>query len=118
MSACNAFRLQVNDKIASTSPIFSTPRERRLWAWTLIVVAAIYSTLGLVRTLAGVLRDNGLLNTSFVLTMFLVGTAVVALALKARPRGYEISVALGIVATCFLVFLWMTIPEERTHLIE
>ena len=36
---------------------FSSERERRLWAWTLAVVVAIYSTMGLARTLAGALRD-------------------------------------------------------------
>ena len=33
--------------------LFSSERERRLWFWTLAVVAAIYSTLGLAATLEG-----------------------------------------------------------------
>ena len=36
---------------------FTSERERRLWAWTLAVVVAIYSTLGLARTLAAVLAE-------------------------------------------------------------
>ena len=40
------------------SPLFASKRERRLWAWTLAVVATIYSTLGLARTLAGSWGDS------------------------------------------------------------
>jgi hypothetical protein len=99
-------------------PLFSSVRERRLWVWTLSVVAAIYSTLGLATTLAGALRDRGLLAAAFVLGMFLVGAAIVALALKARPGGAEIGVVLGVAAAYLLVFLRMAIPVERSHLIE
>ena len=66
---------------------FTSPRERRLWFWTLLVVAAIYSTLGLVQPLAGVLRERGLLGGLFMLGMLLVGAAILTQGLKARPRG-------------------------------
>lgn len=99
-------------------PLFSSVRERRLWAWTLAVVVAIFSTLGLAWTLAGALRDRGLLDAAFVLGMLLVGAAIVTLALKTRPGSAEIGIALGVAAAYFLVFVRMAIPEERTHLIE
>ena len=51
--------------------LFSSARERRLWLWTLAVVMAIYSALGLARTLAGALREHGLLGASFPLVSFL-----------------------------------------------
>ena len=38
---------------------FTSDRERRLWLWTLAVLVAIYSSLGLAGTLVGALRDNG-----------------------------------------------------------
>ncbi len=103
--------------------LFSSARERRLWVWTLAVVLAIYSTLGLARTLAGALREHGLLGpsfplVSFLLAMALVGATVVAHGLKARPGGAEITVALGVTAAYLLVFLRMVGPEERSHLIE
>ena len=103
--------------------LFSSDRERRLWLWTLAVVLAIYSTLGLARTLAGALREHGLLGpafplVSFLLAMSLVGATVVAHGLKARPGGAEIAVALGVTAAYLLVFLRMVGPEERSHLIE
>ena len=103
--------------------LFSSDRERRLWLWTLAVVVAIYSTLGLARTLTDALRENGLLGpafplVSFLLAMSLVGATVVAHGLKARPGGVEIAVALGVTAAYLLVFLRMVGPEERSHLIE
>ena len=103
--------------------LFSSDRERRLWLWTLAVVAAIYSTLGLARTLAGALREHGPLDASFdlvafVLSMLLVGATIVTQGLKKRPGGAEIAVALGVAAAYLLVFLRMVSLEERTHLIE
>ena len=102
--------------------IFSSARERRLWLWTLAVVVAIYSTLGLAATLAEVLREHGLLQPAsvvlFLLGMLLVGATIVTQGLKARPGGAEIAVALGVTAAYLMVFLRMAILEERTHLIE
>lgn len=98
--------------------LFSSAKERRLWAWTLAVVVAIYSTLGLARTLAGVLRDRDLIAASFALGMLLVGATIVALALKTRPGGVEIGVALGVACSYFMVLFRMAVPEERSHLIE
>jgi len=97
---------------------FSSDRERRLWAWTLAVVLAIYSTLGLAPTLTGALRNRGLLGAFFVLGMLLVGATIFTQGLKTRPRGAEIGVALGVIAAYLMVFVRMSIPEERTHLIE
>ena len=55
--------------------LFASGRERRLWVWTLAVVVAIYSTLGLTGTLAEWLREHGFLDAAvfFLLGMFLVG---------------------------------------------
>ena len=99
--------------------VFSSNRERRLWLWTLAVVAAIYSTLGLAATLDGVLSDRGLIDASFGWGLMLVLAAIVVQALKLRPGGAEIGVALGVVAAYLMVLLRMAIPAaERTHLIE
>ena len=98
--------------------LFTSHRERRLWLWTLVVLVAIYSTLGLVSTLAGELRDRGLIEASFWLGLFLIGAAIVMQGLKRRPGGAEIGVALGVAGAYLIAFLRMTSPEERTHLIE
>ena len=101
--------------------VFSSDRERRLWLWTLAVVATIYSTLGLARILAEALREHGLLESSFSVGVFLLGMILVAATVvthgvKVRPA--QIVVALGIAAVYLMVFFRMAIPEERTHLIE
>ena len=69
--------------------LFSSRRERRLWLWTLAVVAAIYATLGLTGSLAEALREYGLLNAAvfFLLGMFLVGATIVTQGIKVRPAG-------------------------------
>ena len=103
--------------------LFSSRRERRLWAWTLLVVVAIYSTLGLAWSLAGVLRDSGVVDQSlsvlmFLIGMVLVGATIVTRGLKVRPGGVEIAVALGVATAYFMVFVRIAILEERSHLIE
>ena len=100
------------------SPRFTSDRERRLWAWTLAVVAAIYSTLGLARTLAAALGDSSLGAALFMLCCLLVLAAVVTQGLRTRPGGAEIGVALGVAAAYILLFVRMAIPTERSHLIE
>ncbi len=96
---------------------FASRRERRLWAWALVVVVAIYATLGLTSTLVGMLDNQELLAVAFLACMFLVGATVVTQGLKTRPRGVEIGVALGIAVVYLMVFVRMAIPE-RSHLIE
>ncbi len=98
--------------------LFTSRREKRLWIWTLVVVATIYSTLGLARTLVGVLRDRDLLDGFFVLGLLLIGAAILTQGLKTRPGGAEICVALGVAAIYLLVFARIASAEERTHLIE
>lgn len=98
---------------------FTSSRERRLWAWALAVVVAIYSTLSLARTLAAALNDSGFIGVGlFLLGCLLVLATIVTQGLKTRPGGAEIAVALGVAAAYLLVFVRMTIPTERSHLIE
>ncbi|MCP4423975.1 MAG: VanZ family protein [Chloroflexi bacterium] len=100
-------------------PLFTSVRERRLWLWTLAVVAAIYSTLGLASRLAGALRNRGLIDEFFFFCFLLVLAAILTQGLKTRPRGIEIGVGLGVAAAYLFVFARMAIPAaERTHLIE
>ncbi len=97
---------------------FTSDRERRLWLWTLAVVVAIYATLGLARTLAGVLGHSALGGGLFILGCLLVLATIVTQGLKTRPSTAEIGVALGVAAAYLFVFVRMTVPAERTHLIE
>lgn len=73
-------------------PLFSSVRERRLWAWTLAVVVAIYSTLGLTTTFVEVLRNRELFDGTFIVGFLLIWVAILTQGLKVRPRGTEIGV--------------------------
>ena len=111
-------KLRMTSDEATPSSLFTSRRERRLWVWTLVVVVAIYSTLGLARTLAGILRDEGLLVAAFASGMVLVGATVLVLGLRRRPGPAQIGIALGIATAYYMVMVRMALPEERTHLIE
>lgn len=103
----------------TTTPLFTSKRERRLWLWTLVVVAAIYSTLGLAGTLAEVLREHRLLPSAMLFLMFLTVAAIVGSGLRRRPGRREIWVSLGVAAVYGMVMVRMAgSPAERTHLLE
>ncbi len=92
-----------------------------MWLWVLVVMAAIYATLGLAQTLAQALEERGLLDISiglFLLCMFLVGVTILTQGLRVRPGGAEVAVVIGVVTAYLLVLTRMTVPTERSHLIE
>jgi VanZ family protein len=98
---------------------FTSERERRLWLWILIVMAAIYSSLGPSQTVAAWLREHNLLRVALGAAV-LVGAAVVAWRwAKTRPGWRALGVGFGVT----FAYLWALArvgvpPEERTHLIE
>ncbi len=99
-------------------PAFTSAREKRLWAWTLAVVVAIYSTLGLARTLVDQLGSDFVSVWLFLLGCILVLATVITQGLRVRPSGTEIGVALGVAAAYLLVVVRMAVPTERSHLVE
>ncbi len=99
-------------------PAFTSARERRLWAWTLAVVVAIYSTLGLARTLVDQLGSDFLSVWLFLLGCLLVLATVITQGLRVRPSGAEIGIALGVAAAYLLIVVRMAVPTERSHLVE
>lgn len=99
-------------------PVFTSAREKRLWAYTLAVVVAIYSTLGLARILVDELGSNFLSVWLFLLGCILVLATVITQGFKVRPGGMEIGIALGVAAAYLLFFVRMAVPTERSHLVE
>lgn len=97
--------------------IFTSNRERNLWVWAAATLFAIYASLGFVPRLVGLL-DDATLSNAFWVGLFLVMLTILTQGLKARPRGIEIGVGLGIAAVYLLIALRFTIPAERSHLIE
>lgn len=101
------------------TPLFTSTRERRLWLWSLAVVAAIYSTLGLAGSLAARLRDNNLMGAAVLVLMILTVATIVGSGLRRRPGRRELWVGLGLTAVYGMAVLRMGVgPEERTHLFE
>ena len=99
--------------------LFTSKRERRLWLWTLAVLVAIFSTLGLAGTLAETLRNRGMLDDFFFFCFILVLVIILAQGLTTRPGVIDLAVVVGVAIVYFMVFLRMGIPiAERTHLIE
>ena len=90
---------------------FASRRERRLWLWTLATVVAIYSTLGLTGTLAGVLRDRDLLDATFFFVFLVLEASIVVIALRSRPGVTEFGVLLGVIAVYLLAFSRMASTE-------
>ncbi len=100
---------------------FTSDRERRLWRWTLAVIAAIYATLPFAGALAQVLIERRVLDAAFAFAFTLVVIAIAGIALKRRPAvgQREIWVALGLIAVYAMVVVRMGIgPAERTHIFE
>ena len=98
---------------------FTSRRERRLWIWTLVVIIAIYTTLGFAGTLAAYLRARNMLNNSFFAAFLIVVAVIAGSGLIQRPRWREILAALGILAVYVtMVFRLFVRAEERTHLFE
>lgn len=105
-------------RVLSSESFFASRRERRLWLWTLAVVAATYSTIGLAGTLAGAVSED-VLGGGFFICLLLVMAIIVTQGLRTKPGRAEFGLALGIVVVYFLMFARMNMsPAERTHLLE
>lgn len=99
--------------------LFSSVREKRLWLAALLVLVAIYATLGFSGSLAGYVRDRNLLTPFFILGLFMVLGTILTHGLKTKPKGMEIVTGLGIVAAYLLLFTRISVPEDaHGHLVE
>ena len=98
--------------------LISSAREKQLWTWVLIVVLAIYASLSLELSIANTLIEGGLITPFYIVGMLLIVATAVTQGFSLRPRGLEITVALCIVASYLFLLTRLSIPQERTHLIE
>ena len=97
--------------------LFSSRRERRLWLWTLAVVALIFASLGFSGRLVDLLNDDTAGAVAFSLALLLVAATILTDGLQSRPTRVEVAVAFGMAAVILMVFLRLTLAE-RSHLIE
>lgn len=98
--------------------LFSSARERKLWYWAGVACAVIYASIWLAGSLAGFLRDRGWISNTIWLVLFLVALAVLINGIRSRASGFEVVIWIGLFAVYLMVMLRMTLPEERSHLIE
>ena len=98
--------------------LFTSDRERRLWLWTLVVLAAIYASLGFAGTLVMALRERNLLRISFAALVLVLVVVFAVQWIRKRPGWSEIGVAIGVALAYWIAFLRIENPAERTHLLE
>ncbi len=103
---------------ASPGTLFTSPRERRLWLWTMAVMVAIYSTLAPAAGLVAALRAHNLLRVSMAAVLLVVTGVLVVRWARTQPGRREGAVALGVAAVYVTALIRMPSPEERTHLFE
>ena len=99
---------------------FRSKRERRLWLLLVIVMAAIYASLGYAPAIAEILRERNDLTDTMVFVFFVTLVVISILFVKRRPGRAEIAVGVGILIVYLMAWLRIGIgtPEERTHLFE
>lgn len=97
---------------------FTSKRERKLWYWAGVVMSVIYASIWLAGSVAEVLRERGWISNTIWLVLFMVALAVFINGIRRRPSIFEIVLWIGLAAVYLMVMLRMTLPEERSHLIE
>ena len=101
-------------------PFFSSKRERRLWMALVIVLAAIYATLGQAPAIVAALGE-GILNSvgnNLVFAIIVILVVVPVFFIDKRLAREEIAVGFGILTVYLLAWLRLGSWEERTHLFE
>lgn len=97
--------------------LFTSSREKKLWLWVLVVIAAIFSTLFIGQPLFKLLANQNLQAAYFLLGMALVGATIIVHGLKTKSSKFEISLWLGLAGVYTMLFLRLGLPE-RSHLME
>ncbi len=99
-------------------PFFTSTRERALWLWALVVVLAIYSTLGVARVAVDALRERNLLRIGVAAVLLAAAVAVAVVLARRRPGRAEVAVALGFAVLYTVILVTMERAEERLHILE
>lgn len=97
---------------------FTSPTERRMWAWAITVTGVIYATLGQVPAIAEALRNRDLLDSTFFGAFLVIVAALIGVGVAVRPGWREVTVVAAVLSTYLMAFLRFANPAERTHLVE
>ena len=98
-------------------PLFTSPREKRLWLYAFIVLLAIITTLVFAGDFTFIIVNQNIQVVVFWIAFILIGLSTLIHGLKIRPSKAEIVVWSGIFAVYLLFFLRLG-HAERTHLME
>lgn len=99
--------------------IFTSKRERQLWTWILLVVIAIYSTLGLAGKLVAYLPERHILDQLFFGVFLILLAAILASGLLKKRKPQELWVIVGVACVYLMTIFRMGLsPLERSHLFE
>ena len=98
--------------------LFTSDRERRLWIWTMVVLAAIYASLGFTAPLVRALRERNLLHIAFAALVLLLVVVFAVQWIRKRPSWSEVGIAIGVGLAYWMAFIRIENPAERTHLLE
>lgn len=97
--------------------LFTSPREKRLWIYTLIVLIAIISTLVFKFPFVAINHNQNIAVSIFWISFILIGVTSLVHGLRTQPNNIEIAIWSGITSVYLLLFLRLGHPE-RTHLME
>lgn len=98
-------------------PLFTSPREKRLWLYAFLVMFAIFSILAFGRPFQEMLRDQNIQAVFFLSGMILTGATIIVHGLKVKPSKTEIAIWFGLSAV-YIMFVFRLGAPERSHLIE
>ncbi|MBT8264945.1 MAG: VanZ family protein [Bacteroidia bacterium] len=97
--------------------IITSKKEKKLWIFASIALAAIFLNLWLSGIFSSQLHDQDLIAIGFVIGMLLVAITIITHAFLKRINYSEIVVWIGLIAVYYMVGLRMTMLE-RSHLFE
>ncbi len=104
----------------TASPIFSSKRERRLWLSLVIVLAAIYASLGQAPAVVAALGEDILesAGSNLVFAIIVILIVVPVFFIDKRLSYAEVATGFAILTVYLLAWLRLGSWEERTHLFE
>lgn len=98
---------------------FTSPRERKLWTWAAVVLAAILTTLFFGGWLINLMVEKRMIEQSTFNLFLLLVLAFLISGWKTKTRKVEYWIYAGVIAVCGMALLRMDLSvAERSHMFE
>ena len=98
--------------------MFYSNREKWFWIGALAVLLGISATLIIDRPFRDLIKSQDVDAILFLYGMFMWGLAAFFHGIRRKTSVLEVWVVVGLMCVYFMVFFRMTLPTERSHLIE